>query len=605
MQKQVLAIASFLLSTLMPLKASAQSFDELYIFGDSLVDDGNLFQVTGGLIPPSPPYFNGRFTNGLVWVETLAPQLGIDYNSANNFAFGGATSGTFNALSPLVGVSLPGALSFQITNFTTAPGTANPDALYVLWAGANDYLVLPPNLRTTNTVAVVNNLVGAVNSLTAEGAENIIVVNLPDLGQTPQERVLPTAANLTALTNSHNSNLTAALQTLAQNSELNIIPLDANALFNEVTAEPARYGFTNVTESCLNQRAGTICSNPNEYLFWDGIHPTAAGHALIGEFAFAVLTGSQAIVPQADIALNVARRQTQTIDARLQSLRGIRETPPEQRVGAFVNGDINFGDKDSSNSEPGYDFTTTGVTAGVDYRVTDDLALGVAVGRISNDTELNDDLGEVEVDGYAVSVYGNYVRDNFYADGVVSYGWNDFEVTRQIEFDNRTATADTDGNQLSVDVNGGYNARSGNLSYGPTVGVRYDRVEIDDYTEEGAGSLNMAVQDQEAESVVLSAGVQAAYAFKAGNTTVTPNIRASYEHEFANDSREIVTELVTQPGIPMRTTTDDPDRDYVRLGAGVDVQFSQNFSGAIDYETVVGREDYTDHAVRAEVRYQF
>ncbi|MEW6496998.1 MAG: autotransporter outer membrane beta-barrel domain-containing protein, partial [Cyanobacteriota bacterium] len=61
----------------------------------------------------------------------------------------------------------------------------------------------------------------------------------------------------------------------------------------------------------------------------------------------------------------------------------------------------------------------------------------------------------------------------------------------------------------------------------------------------------------------------------------------------------------TQPGIPMRTSTNDPDRDYMKLGAGVQVQFSENMSGLLDYQVVLGREDYTDQAVRAEIRYQF
>ncbi|MEW5858211.1 MAG: autotransporter domain-containing protein, partial [Cyanobacteriota bacterium] len=523
MQKQVLAIAKrccigafFCLSALFELKASAQNFEDIYIFGDSLVDAGNLFVPTGGLFPPSPPYFNGRFTNGLVWVEVLATELEINANRVNNFAVGGSTSGTLNVNSLLLGSPLP-ALQTQINTFTTAPGSADPNALYVVWAGANDYL----GGGSTDTTAVVNNLNSAVTTLTAEGAKNIIVVNLPDLGSTPSALANQTSAPLTALTNSHNNQLRTALQTQAQNSEVNIIPLDANALFNEVIAEPARFGLTNVTDACLN----VGCSNPDEFLFWDAIHPTAKGHRLIAEYATAVLTAPQAVAPQADIALNIARRQVQNIDARLLALRSVRENPSENRVGVFINGDLNFGEKDASDSQTGFDFTTTGVTAGVDYRVTGNLALGVALGYVTNDTELNNDLGEIESKGYAVSVYSNFVQNNFYTDAVVSYGENDFDIKRQIAFDNRTATADTDGNQLSVDVNSGYNIKSGNASFGPTVGIRYDRVNIDGYTEEGADSLNMKVEDQKAESVVLSVGAQASVAFNTGIGTVIPNVR--------------------------------------------------------------------------------
>jgi len=599
MQKQVLAIAFSVLSALLPIKALAQNFNDIYVFGDSLVDAGNLFVPTGGALPPSPPYFNGRFTNGLVWVETLAPRLGINTNPANNFAVGGATSGTLNVNSALIGLPLPG-LQTEINSFTTASGAANPNALYVVWAGANDYLG-----GSTDTTTVVNNLSNAVTTLTANGAKNIMVVNLPDLGKTTQLRLAPNSAAVTALVNTHNSQLTAALQTQAQNLNVNIIPLDTYGLFNEILAEPARYGFTNVTESCLNLAAGTVCSNPDQYLFWDDIHPTAAAHGLIGEFAYAVLSSPQAVVPQGDIALNVARRQVQNINARLLSLRSVRENPSEQRVGTFVNGNVNFGDKDSNTNEPGFGSTTIGTTAGIDYRVTDNLALGVAVGYVSNNTDLKNNLGNVDIDGYNVSVYSNFVQDNFYTDAVVSYGWNNYEMRRKIAFDNRTATANPDGNQLSVDVNSGYNIKSGNFSVGPTVGVRYDRVNIDRYTEEGAGSLNMAVEDQKAESVVLSLGAQASVSISTGTGEVIPYVRASYEHEFANDRREIETELVSQPGIPMSTTTDRPDRDYVKLGAGTQVVFSKNVSALIDYETIIGREDFSDQTVKAEIRFQF
>ncbi|MDP8965902.1 MAG: SGNH/GDSL hydrolase family protein, partial [Cyanobacteriota bacterium] len=163
------------MSAILPFKASAQNFDAFYIFGDSLVDNGNLFGVTRNLVPPSPPYFNGRFSNGPVWVEILGSKLGISADSTHNFAFGGATSGTFNALSPLLGVPLPGGLSLQINTFTTTTTTADPNALYALWAGGNDYLVQPTQLRATDPTGVVNNVVGAVSALSAKGARNFIV----------------------------------------------------------------------------------------------------------------------------------------------------------------------------------------------------------------------------------------------------------------------------------------------------------------------------------------------------------------------------------------------------------------------------------------------
>jgi outer membrane lipase/esterase len=595
-------LALSLMSAMLPLKAQAQEYNQLYIFGDSLVDNGNLFRLTGNRVPPNP-YFQGRFSNGLVWVETLGTQLQIGSSSTNNFAIGGSTSGQTNSLSGLLGVPLP-SLPSQLSAFASAPGNPSRDALFVLLAGANDYLIQPSQLRTTDTQAVVNNLSNSVTALIGKGARNIIVVNLPDLGKTPQERVFPTAGNLSAIATSHNNNLNIALQQIAKNRDVNIIPVDAFALVNEVAAEPGKYGFTNTTDRCFNQATGTVCSNPDQYLFWDGIHPTARAHRLIGEFAVAILNAPRAIAPQGDIALGIAKRQVQLIDSRLTALR-ILPTTSDKRLGAFLNGDVNFGDKDSHNTQPGYNFTTSGVTAGVDYRVTDNLALGIALGLTGNETNLSGNRGKIDTNGYAVSLYSNYAQKNFYANGAVSYGGNDFNIKRQITFDNRTATASTSGDQFSVNVNGGYIAKSGNVSYGPTVGMRYDRVNIDGYTEKNAGSLNMKVNNQEAESFVLNVGAQASVALNTDIGTIIPNIRASYEHQFANDSREITTEIVTQPGIPMRTRTADPDRDYIKLGAGAQLVFSPNLSGAIDYETIIGRNDISDNVIKGEVRYQF
>ena len=101
-----------LLSCLLPLPVLAQSTEGINIFGDSLVDNGNAFKATGGLVPPSPPYFNGRFSNGPVWVEGFSTELKLPAGTTNNFAVGGATSGTGNTIN----VALPG-LTTQLNGF--------------------------------------------------------------------------------------------------------------------------------------------------------------------------------------------------------------------------------------------------------------------------------------------------------------------------------------------------------------------------------------------------------------------------------------------------------------------------------------------------------
>ncbi|GAB4295101.1 MAG: hypothetical protein Fur0025_32050 [Oscillatoriaceae cyanobacterium] len=263
-------------------------FSDLYVFGDSLSDDGNLFAVTNGLIPPSPPYVNGRFSNGLVWVEQLAPKLGLAVNPNSNVAFGGALSGNTNNfntrfpnLPPLPGLQQP------VDAFVAANPNADRQGLYVVWAGANDY-----GERVTDVAGVVNNITTAITKLAAVGARNFLVPNLPDLGITPAGASSPNAAGLSQITAAHNSALAAAVPVLEQNLNVNVIPVDVNALINNARSNPGTFGFTNVSNGFLTSGA----TNPNEYIFWDELHPTFSAHQLIAEAANQAITAIPELV---------------------------------------------------------------------------------------------------------------------------------------------------------------------------------------------------------------------------------------------------------------------------------------------------------------------
>ncbi len=137
LRKIIFAIAIALLAIMIPLVFSSGQFEpvnKIYVFGDSLSDMGAVFRATGGMYPPSPAYFQGRYSNGRVWVEYLAERLKIKSSHVNNFACGGATSGSES------NTFVPGLLT-QVQSFTQKhPRTIPNNALYVLWAGANDYL---------------------------------------------------------------------------------------------------------------------------------------------------------------------------------------------------------------------------------------------------------------------------------------------------------------------------------------------------------------------------------------------------------------------------------------------------------------------------------
>lgn len=137
----------------------------------------------------------------------------------------------------------------------------------------------------SNAEAAANGIVSLVDDLISAGATNILVPNLPDIGDTPL--ILaggePAPTDATARTLLFNDTLSSGLDSL---SGANIITLDVFSLTLDTITNPAAYGLTNVDDVCytgpITGGGGTICANPDEYLYWDGFHPTATAHNTLG-----------------------------------------------------------------------------------------------------------------------------------------------------------------------------------------------------------------------------------------------------------------------------------------------------------------------------------
>ncbi|WP_178379472.1 SGNH/GDSL hydrolase family protein [Fischerella major] len=277
MKKQILVVLAFLSFIMVALKTSITnshtSINELYVFGDSLSDIGNAFNATEGFHPSSPPYFQGRFSNGLVWVEYLASGLALTPKQNTNFAYGGATTGSGN----LNGI--PDLLT-QVDSFIKVYQQVDKNALYILWAGANDYLH-----GMSNPSLSINNISQAIQSLAKAGAKKILVANLPDLGNIPATRNSPYSGILSSATIAHNLGLANSLDLLKQKlgHDTQMIMFDVHSLYKEAITNPTKFGFTDVNTACLNNLAS--CDNPDKFLFWDGIHPTTVAHRILAKAA--------------------------------------------------------------------------------------------------------------------------------------------------------------------------------------------------------------------------------------------------------------------------------------------------------------------------------
>ncbi|MCY4335888.1 MAG: SGNH/GDSL hydrolase family protein [Litoreibacter sp.] len=264
------------------------AFSSFVILGDSLSDNGNLFASNPAFVP-SPPYVEGRFSNGPVWNEGIV--AGFAPGTTANLAFGGATTSGGSFAPPSLDeqlLLLDGAIATSLSLGTTP--------LVSIWAGANDIrnAVLGAPL-TADAVAkdAAANVLGTIGALAGKGINDFVVFNLPDLGATAEANIAGYGPIASPATASYNSDLAAGLA-LLEASGTNIIEVDIFSLFSELIADPASFGVDDATGACILNP--TTC-NPDTWLFWDGIHPTAFGHSLIQDEVIAAIEENLAPVP--------------------------------------------------------------------------------------------------------------------------------------------------------------------------------------------------------------------------------------------------------------------------------------------------------------------
>jgi phospholipase/lecithinase/hemolysin len=288
------------------LESLVPTFNRLYIFGDSLSDPGNLFELTG-FFPP-PPYSEGRFSNGDIWANFIAKSLAFDTEQVLNFAYGGSTSGPTNALEPLVeslagiDLTLPSLPNQIATYISELPGDgSNANGVHVLWIGANDLFNAPtdPTQIPGFLATSVNNIADSISQLAAAGADTFLIPNLPDLGKTPRGLSSGNSQQATTLSTLFNTSLANTLPSLETALGIDIIEVNIFERTNAILSSPADFGLTNVTDPLIQQ---ITPANPEGYFWWDDIHPTTSVHEMLSDAFLEELTQAGYLVPETETA---------------------------------------------------------------------------------------------------------------------------------------------------------------------------------------------------------------------------------------------------------------------------------------------------------------
>ncbi|WP_114192864.1 autotransporter outer membrane beta-barrel domain-containing protein [Edaphovirga cremea] len=601
------------------------AYDQLYVFGDSLSDTGNNGRYT---------YDSSKH---LIYDEILAARINSALQPSDD---GGLNYAAGRAVAVVQLNPQDNTASQVSTYLEQVQGRADGDGLYIHWIGGNDLAVAALNPMTAANVAAYSASAAAeqVDALIRAGAGTVIVPTVPNIGLTPtiMELVIQSAltpiqgaavqaayASLNATSTldaasrqqaihqalteaaqlgSNSAVVQAAIaqamisaydnllvqtgqltelynstedRQLAQNGG-NIVRVDVNGLFNEVVADPARYGFANTAGiSCPVGVSSSVCQSTmpgfdasKVFLFADDFHPSPQGHALIADYLQAVLNGPSQVVALNQATMAMSRDTRATLDSRFQQLRF--QDNPQGTFGVFggyagqqydYSGNINAGDGNA---------TTHNLTIGVDYQLTDDWLVGALLSG-SHDDQQPSSRYDYTARGYLVSAFSALkIQENGWMNADVHFASMDYDnINRSMVLGpaERTERGSTDGQQIGMRLTAGWDfPLLPNLTTGPLAQFAWDYSNVSGYSEESDSSTAMRFGDQTYHSQIGALG----WRMDASLGIINPYAQISYQHQFGDDVYRANGGLKsTQTRFSVDTATQDANWVDVTVGANV------------------------------------
>lgn len=596
--------------------AHAAGYSNLYIFGDSLSDSG-----TFGLIIGAGRY--DRFTTkpGTVWAENLGTRYGelitpaytalpgaplvFSLNATgNNFAIGSALINS--APSTPSAVNLP-PVSAQVTNFL-ARGAVDPHALYSLWAGGNDVFAQfvpgggasPPVSRQVAIETAASDLTAQVARLQAAGARNLIVIGLMDTATAPFG-LLASASDrdqLRSLKATFDASLAARL------AGKNLLYFDTGRLIGAVLANPLAYGFTNTTDqACGGTVSALLCQKPaNGYMYADDKHPSTSFHKVVSDWIYSSLEGASRVGLLSQVPLGRSGAQWRSIDGRLNEFQNFGY----KGQGFFVTGDYASSQNDAYAGAPSVDGSGASLILGYEKAFSDQMFGGITLGYGNAPFDLGNNQGAVKYTEWAVSAFASHKFGAFYANGLATYSWLDYESQRNIALGsfNTSEQGATRGNQYGAKGQLGYNFTLGNIIHGPLVGLAWERVSVNGFSEKSNSVTAMTFGDQTRESLRSRCGWQVAAETSLAEIRVRPYAQISYDYEHKKDERTYTAGFVGG-NAAMEMPTANRTGGYGTLLAGISAELRQGGRLGVGGSTTISQPGVHNSAINVTVRVLF
>jgi len=567
----------------------ASPFSRVVVFGDSISD--------GGAYAAKAPAGAGSFTTNPdpIWVETIAAGLGLDLTpraaGGTNYAEGGARVAQTRPIGP-GGLTRKPVVN-QVDSYLADGGVFGRDTLVIIQGGGNDVFFTQSNgLDFTDAdLAVLDNaaqaLADQLRRIDEAGEATIVTTSVPRF-------------------EAFNSRYEAKIGA----SGANVLFVDIAGLIAEIEANPGEFGIVNVTDpACRGSAVESFTCLPDSYvtpdanrtyLFADGVHFTGVVHEIE---AGAVLA-----------ALRAPNQVGQLPLAAQATLQGLGDTLATQFAGSAVSprgawtvfgaaqGD--WLDLDAGPRATGLESDGVGAAFGAEYGLGGGVSLGAALSWTEADADFGQDTGGYEARTLIAAVFARAVRGPFELTADAAYGGTAFDdVERRVALGpaERIETGDTDGKLFAAGVEAAFAGGAGPLRLRPTVGVRYEKVKVDGYGEQGERSTRMVFGDQTLETVYASLGAELTWATDWG---VRPFSRASYRVELKDDAPEMWVMAQGSP-VPFTTETYRPDGDYLAYAVGVAAPLQGGLTAVAGVSGTAGRGDLSTTAFRVGVQGRF
>ncbi len=271
----------------------------------------------------------------------------------------------------------------------------------------------------------------------------------------------------------------------------------------------------------------------------------------------------------------------------------------------WVEGSVNFGKRDATSSSSALDFSTDGVSSGIDFQVSNNLTLGVGLGYGRSTTDIGSDGTQSKGNAYSVTAYGSYQPStNTFIDALLGVGKLDFDTKRFVAPVNAFTVSQRDGLQYFSSLAAGYEYRNNGILLSPYLRLDYSAERFKQTSETGAGAYALTYFKQNTDALQGAIGLRAQSIHETSFGLVEPRVRLEYRHDFLSDRQSQVA-YADLPGTRFNFGSRVETRDSVVLGLGNDFVFRNGLKIGVDYQLQQNFSSNVDQAIRFSLSKDF